>query len=685
MAKNIRIVDSSVDGRCLVIAVTTEDNTEDIIVDIYFPCMSVDLQYSVELGNCLGFIDRVMQPCDNNIIIGDFNFMCSEGNRGFSLCKPIFEKLNVVNCDDMLPGDNPVTYVSDSLHCSSFIDHCFVSHKLRQCVSAIAILDSGVNCSDHKPLSVSFKCSCPENLSRAVKNNPGRYIWRWDKANLTAYYEATRTNISAWRQSIITMTLDKCIDEFQLCDNVQHHALIDAYYKGLVTAVIAAAEKCIDRIPTHSLKPYWNDELNNLKQSAIMWHDMWVSAGKPNSGQLHHIKCSTKLKYKMAVKDAYTDFERRHDDELYFHFLHKRPTEFWKTWNAKFRRNINKNMVLDGCQTDEDIADKFATYFETIFQQPQVVDESTVQCEQLSTGNVSSAGRLTSSELCELISPELVEKCVSKIALGKACGPDNLSVEHVLYAHPSTIIALCRLFKLIILHKYVPTSFGAGTIVPLIKDKCGNLNDVSNYRPITLTPVLSKIFEHVFFSLCEEFLITDELQFGFKSDLGCADAIFALRTTIEHFNSKGSTVFLAALDIKKAFDSVKHDKLFNSLRSSGVPALIVDLLRNWYGKLYVNIRYNNGFSYCFSVLNGVRQGGVLSPSLFTLFVDAFISNLRMLNIGCRNKTTFIGCLLYADDILLLCPSIRGLQSMLNMCSDTASHISLEFNANKSYC
>jgi hypothetical protein len=402
-------------------------------------------------------------------------------------------------------------------------------------------------------------------------------------------------------------------------------------------------------------------------------------------GQLHHIKCSTKLKYKMAVRDAYTDFERRHDDELYFHFLHKRPTEFWKTWNAKFRRNINKNMVLDGCQTDEDIADKFATYFETIFQQPQVVDESTVQCEQLSTGNVSSAGRLTSSELCELISPELVEKCVSKIALGKACGPDNLSVEHVLYAHPSTIIALCRLFKLIILHKYVPTSFGAGTIVPLIKDKCGNLNDVSNYRPITLTPVLSKILEHVLFSLCEEFLITDELQFGFKRDLGCADAIFALRTTIEHFNSKGSTVFLAALDIKKAFDSVKHDKLFNSLRSSGVPALIVDLLRNWYGKLYVNIRYNNGFSYCFSVLNGVRQGGVLSPSLFTLFVDAFISNLRMLNIGCRIKTTFIGCLLYADDILLLSPSIRGLQSMLNMCSDTASHISLEFNANKSYC
>jgi hypothetical protein len=140
-------------------------------------------------------------------------------------------------------------------------------------------------------------------LSRAVKNNPGRYIWRWDKANLTAYYEATRTNISAWRQSIITMTLDKCIDEFHLCDNVQHHALIDAYYKGLVTAVTAAAEKCIDRIPTHSLKPYWNDELNNLKQSAIMWHDMWVSAGKPNSGQLHHIKCSTKLKYKMAVRD----------------------------------------------------------------------------------------------------------------------------------------------------------------------------------------------------------------------------------------------------------------------------------------------------------------------------------------------------------------------------------------------
>lgn len=75
--------------------------------------------------------------------------------------------------------------------------------------------------------------------------------------------------------------------------------------------------------------------------------------------------------------------------------------------------------------------------------------------------------------------------------------------------------------------------------------------------------------------------MTDELQFGFKHNSGCVDAIFALRASAEHFNSKRSTVFLAALDMRKALDCVKYDELFESLRNTGVPTLIVDLQLIW--------------------------------------------------------------------------------------------------------
>jgi len=153
------------------------------------------------------------------------------------------------------------------------------------------------------------------------------------------------------------------------------------------------------------------------------------------------------------------------------------------------------------------------------------------------------------------------------------CCPDDLSVKHILYVHPSIVLALCILFCVIVVRQCVPIAFGVGTIVPVVKDKSKNLNDIDNYSPITLIPVISKIFEHVLLSLCEDQLVSDDLQFGFKCGLGCNGAIFALHTTVSYFTSARSTGYLAALDISKAFDSVHHDKQFDSLVATGVPRL----------------------------------------------------------------------------------------------------------------
>jgi retron-type reverse transcriptase len=125
------------------------------------------------------------------------------------------------------------------------------------------------------------------------------------------------------------------------------------------------------------------------------------------------------------------------------------------------------------------------------------------------------------------------------------------------------------------------------------------------------------------------------------------------------------------LDIKKAFDSVVHDKLFASLENTGLPGPVVEIIRNWYSKLTVNVRWGNCFSDIFAVLNGTRQGSVISPTLFNVFVNLFIVQLRKLNAGCVVRSLYIGCLLYADDIIILCPSIKGLQYMLNNCAITA--------------
>jgi Reverse transcriptase (RNA-dependent DNA polymerase) len=185
---------------------------------------------------------------------------------------------------------------------------------------------------------------------------------------------------------------------------------------------------------------------------------------------------------------------------------------------------------------------------------------------------------------------ELVDSSIRNSYLRKACGPDDLSAERLTNAHPCIAVIWANTFKLIGAHHYVPDTFGIGTIIPFIKDKSRNLNDPENYCTITLIPIVCKVFEHCILSICEHLLFVDQLQLGFKRGIGCTEAIFVHRTTIDYFIDKGGSVYVAALDIPQVFDSVKHDKMFLSLSLRGIPNALIDNLRIWYSKLLVKMR-----------------------------------------------------------------------------------------------
>ena len=71
------------------------------------------------------------------------------------------------------------------------------------------------------------------------------------------------------------------------------------------------------------------------------------------------------------------------------------------------------------------------------------------------------------------------------------------------------------------------------------------------------------------------------------------------------------------------------------------------------------------------MFSGVRQGSCLSPAIFNVFMNAFIKQLKQLGVGCHIPSLFLGCILYADDLLLLSPSVVGLQAMMDKCSEIA--------------
>jgi len=118
-----------------------------------------------------------------------------------------------------------------------------------------------------------------------------------------------------------------------------------------------------------------------------------------------------------------------------------------------------------------------------------------------------------------------------------------------------------------------------------------------------------------------------------KKDGVAKDAIYTLRGIVCHINTNGSTAMLCALDISKAFDKMSHRALYIKLIQRNIPKCFLNVLINWYSKSYAFVRWGTFVSRVFLISAGVRQGGVLSPALFAVFMDSMICKLRAAGYG----------------------------------------------------
>ena len=150
--------------------------------------------------------------------------------------------------------------------------------------------------------------------------------------------------------------------------------------------------------------------------------------------------------------------------------------------------------------------------------------------------------------------------------------------------------------------------------------------------------------------------------------------------TIDYY--QGSDVYACVMDMTKAFDLVRHSKLFEILRRKGVPNIFIRLLLVMYEKQEANVRWNGILSKKFSIKNGVKQGAVLSPRLYCVYTDGLFKLLRKCRSGCWVQGSYVGIVGYADDLLLMSPSIDGLQEMVTNCERYANEHNLKFSTHQ---
>lgn len=105
----------------------------------------------------------------------------------------------------------------------------------------------------------------------------------------------------------------------------------------------------------------------------------------------------------------------------------------------------------------------------------------------------------------------------------------------------------------------------------------------------------------------------------------------------------------------------------------------------WFRNQEFCIKWEGLFSDGFNVTNGVRQGGILSPAFFNLYMNDLSVALSNTTVGCQVNGTLVNHLFYADDSVLLAPSPFALQTLLNVCSEFASNVDLLYNTKKTHC
>ena len=116
-----------------------------------------------------------------------------------------------------------------------------------------------------------------------------------------------------------------------------------------------------------------------------------------------------------------------------------------------------------------------------------------------------------------------------------------------------------------------------------------------------------------------------KVQSGFKKHSGCCHALFTFKETTKYFIKKGTKVYCAFVDASKAFDKVLHNGLFVELIKKNVSPRFVNILKNWYSKLYASVMWNGVVGLVFPIYCGVRQGGILSPLLFSVYTDDLLN------------------------------------------------------------
>jgi hypothetical protein len=410
---------------------------------------------------------------------------------------------------------------------------------------------------------------------------------------------------------------------------------------------------------------------------------LWKDIGSPRSGVVADIRTQCRAKYHYVLRKIRKNKENIEADRLAQALLVHDDHTFFSTVNKIRGKKVSLASKVDGVEGKEAIGNVFASKASVLY--------NIVSYDQTEMDSLSRA--MDQDVICKCVNGKCYHShnvsvhdicfAVKSLKKGKSDGNNDQTTDHLIYGSQRLFTYLALLFTSMIHHSFSPQEFLLSTIIPIPKSKRKSIGDSENYRGIALSSVLCKLIDNVILNTNKHIFQTSDMQFGFKPKHSTTQCTFVFNEVVNYYNHNGSDVYTMLLDASKAFDRVEYVKLFKLLLAKGICPLLARFLAKMYMNQSMRIKWSDFHSNSHTVTNGVKQGGVISPLLFTVYIDELILRLKNAGIGCHIGNVFAGVFGYADDLSLLAPTKHALKVMLQICTDFSKEYSVLFNPTKS--
>ena len=653
-----------------------------VIINVYFPTDTNDLN-DFELLKCTQDIKWYFNNYSNHniIIAGDLNCDFSRHSRFVNIIRDFFIEVNLVTAWSRHNVDftfyNHLVRNGNNTCSYSCIDHFVMQNNVLNNVSHAQVLHLGDNLSNHEPIFMSIKIdSTPSNLIEEPENsNSDRPVWSKASSNdINNYRRELQSNLSNFVMSDgVRCSNPTCTDSNHLQD-------LDNFYDFVTNSIDSSVKNNIPKAgniktSSKSVVPGWSEYVKPFRDDAKFWHAIWVSLGRPLNCEVYNVMKHTRNLFHYSVRKVKKNREKIEQDNMLVSFLDGKVTNLVKKLKKQRSNGKDKSpSLIDGHVGKVNIANHFASKYAALYNSHESSEE---------TGKVVDDLNISANNMTEvdLVTPEIVYQAISCINVNTSDVCFEFKSNAILNAVDILTKYVTALLQSFLIHGYVPKNLIFCSLKPIIKDKLGDKLSSENYRAIGSSSLLLKVLDWVIFILYESNLKPSELQFGFQKKNSTTMCSWTVNETVNYYLNRDTPVFSCFLDLSKVFDLVSFSKLFSKLKNR-IGAIFIRLLAFIYTFQSCCVDWAGSKSNLFNVSCGIRQGAVLSPILFSIYIDDLFNVLSCSGFGCHINNVFYGIVGYADDLVLLSPDLQGLQCMFDIAKSFLDKLGLKISVDR---